>query len=126
MHIIIKLFSDSRDAEINLVPQFLVHRLQLSTRKMFVMCKLLIHGLQKHLIVYFSDSQTSFVHDGNDSLVRRFDQLTNDLVIEILNVGPFNTFFRILLLFLFQNQFDEKLLEFFVTVVDAVNKLPHY
>lgn len=125
MHINVKSVNDSRYAEIHFVPQFLVHRLQLPTREMLVMCEFLIHGLQKHLVVHFSDRQASLVHDRNDAFVRRFHQITNDLIVEVLNVGPFNAFALIFLLFLLQHEFDEKLLEFFVAVVDAVSELRH-
>lgn len=51
--------------------------------------------------------------------MRCFDQVANDLIIKILNVGPSDAFSLIFLLFLFQHKFDEKLLQFFVAVVDA-------
>jgi hypothetical protein len=105
------------------VPQFLVHRFQLSTRKVLVVRQFFIHGLQEHLIIDFSDSQASLVHNRDNAFVRCLNQIANDLIVEVINVGPFNAFTLVLLLFLFQHELDEKLLEFFVAVVDAVMRI---
>jgi hypothetical protein len=53
------------------------------------------------------------------TLVFLFNQVTDDLVVEIFNMFPFNTLPLILLLFRFECQFYEQLLKFFIAEVDA-------
>lgn len=48
-----------------------------------------------------------------------FYEITHDLVVEIFNRGPFDLFPNILLLFRFEGQFDEDLLELLINVVDT-------
>ena len=48
-----------------------------------------------------------------------FDKITDDLVIEVLDGGPFNLFAYIFLLFGLQSELNENLLQFFVDVVDT-------
>ena len=86
---------------------------------MLVIRELFIHGFQQHFIVHFSDGDARFIHDGDDSFVRRFDQVADDLVVEVLDVRPCNALSLVLLLFLLQNEFDEELLKFLVTIIDA-------
>lgn len=47
------------------------------------------------------------------------NHLTDNLVVEITNVHPWNSFFFVQLLFSLQHQFNVQLLEFFIAVVDA-------
>ena len=60
------------------------------------------YHLQKvtHLVSDFPHVETRFVNDGYDTLVLLLHQVTNDLVVEILNVLPSNTFPLVLLLLL--------------------------
>ena len=46
-------------------------------------------------------------------------KITDDLVVEVVNVDPLDPLFHVLLLFLFQDQLNKQLLQLFVTVVDA-------
>ena len=48
-----------------------------------------------------------------------FDKITDNLVIEVFDGGPFNLFAYIFLLFSLQSELNENLLQFFVDVVDA-------
>lgn len=84
------------------------------------MRQLLVHHFQQHLVVDFADGQASLVHDGDDSLMRRFHQVADDLIVEVIDVGPLDAFPLVFLLFLFEHKFDEELLKLFVAVVDAV------
>jgi hypothetical protein len=47
------------------------------------------------------------------------DKITNDLVIEIFNLGPLNPLANVFLLLSFESQLDENLLQLFVNVVYA-------
>jgi hypothetical protein len=103
------------------VTELFVHGLQLATRKVFVLSQLLVHRLQKHFVVDFADSQTSLVNDGDNALVGCLNQVADDLVVEVINVGPCDAFALIFLLFLLKYELNEELLELFVAVVDAEN-----
>lgn len=103
------------------MPQFLVHGLQLTTREVLVLRQLLVHRLQEHLVVDLADVQARFVHDRDDALVRRLDQVADDLIVEVLDVGPRDAFSLVFLLLLFQHELDEQLLQLFVAVVDAAS-----
>jgi len=48
-----------------------------------------------------------------------FDQVTNNLVVEVLDRRPFDLFSDILFLLRLERQFDENLLQFLIDVVDA-------
>ena len=48
-----------------------------------------------------------------------FNQVHDDLVVEVLDVLPLDALSLVLLLFLFQHQLNEELLKLFITVVDA-------
>ena len=58
--------------------------------------------------------------------MRLVDQLADNFVVEVFHVDPFDAFLSVLLLLLFQNQLNEELLKFFVTVVDAKLKRKYY
>lgn len=51
--------------------------------------------------------------------MRGFNQIADNLIVEVIDVGPRNAFALVLLLFLLQNEFNEKLLEFLVAIIDA-------
>lgn len=53
--------------------------------------------------------------------MRRFNQIADNLIVKILDVGPCDSFALILLLFLFQYKLNEKLLKLLVAVIDAEN-----
>jgi hypothetical protein len=109
-----------RYTKIDFVSQLFVHRFQLTTRVVFVARKLLIHRVEQHFIVDFSDCHACFVHDCDNSLVRRLDQITDDLIVEILNVRPLDAFTHVLLLFLLEDKFNEQLLKLLVAIINAV------
>lgn len=48
-----------------------------------------------------------------------FNEVTYNLVVEIVNRNPFNALLHILLLFSFQSQFNEDLLQFLIHKIDA-------
>ena len=48
-----------------------------------------------------------------------FYQVTDDAVVKVLHCNPLDTFPSVLLLLLFEYEFNEELLEFLVAVVDA-------
>ena len=48
-----------------------------------------------------------------------FNQVHDDLVVEVLDVLPLDALSLVLFLFLFQHQLNEELLKLFITVVDA-------
>lgn len=113
--------SNSRNTEINFVSQFLVHWFQLTTRKVLVLSQLFVHRFQQHFVVDFANSETRFVHDSDYTFMRCFDQVANNLVVEIINVRPRDALTLVFLLFLLQNKLDEELLQFLIAVVDAKN-----
>ena len=47
------------------------------------------------------------------------NEVTHDLVVEVLDRGPFNLLAHVFFLLSFQRQLNEDLLEFFVDIVDA-------
>lgn len=51
--------------------------------------------------------------------MRGFNQIADNLIVEVIDVGPRNAFALVLLLFLLQNELNEKLLEFLVAIIDA-------
>lgn len=57
-------------------------------------------SLATHLISDLANIETSFVSDGNNSFVRLFHQVTDDLVVKVLYVLPSNALTPILLLLL--------------------------
>jgi hypothetical protein len=99
--------------------EFFIHWLQLPTREMFMMSEFLVHRFQQHLVIHLSNCQTCFIHNRDNSFMRRFNQIANDLIVEVVDVRPFNSFALIFLLFLLQHEFDEKLLQFLVAIIDA-------
>ena len=48
-----------------------------------------------------------------------FNEVTYNLVVEIVNRNPFNALLHILLLFSFQSQLNEDLLQFLIHKIDA-------
>ena len=58
-----------------------------------------------YLIRYFSNIETSFIQYGNKTFVINFDQIANDLIVEIFHSCPFYAFPLIFFLFLSQNEF---------------------
>ena len=56
----------------------------------------------KYLISNFPNIDASFIHDCNDTLMGLLHQVTDDLVVEVINLLPFNALTLVLLLFLFQ------------------------
>jgi len=56
----------------------------------------------KYLISNFPNIDASFIHDCNDTLMGLFHQVTDDLVVEVINLFPFNALTLVLLLFLLQ------------------------
>ena len=58
----------------------------LSAGVVFVVGKFLVHGFEEHLVGDFPHVHTGLVQDGENSLVRRLHQLTDDLVVEVINL----------------------------------------
>ena len=48
-----------------------------------------------------------------------FNQVTHDLVVEILDRGPLNFFPNVFLLFSLEGEFNKDLLQLFVNIIDA-------
>jgi hypothetical protein len=86
---------------------------------MLVLLQLLAHVLKKQLIVHFAHRIARLVQYGNYALVRLLNQIAYDFIVEVLNVLPVDVLSLILFLLLFEDELNEKLLEFFVAVVDA-------
>ena len=58
-------------------------------------------------------------HEWDDADGFGLDQVTDDLVVEVVDVLPLDAFPQVLLLLRLQGQLDEELLELLVTEVDA-------
>ena len=58
----------------------------LSAGVMFVVGKFLVHGLEEHLVCDFPHVHTRLVEDGKHALVRGLHQVTDDLVVEVINL----------------------------------------
>lgn len=63
--------------------------------------------------------QTSLVQQGNDAHGLLLDQLANNVVVEVLDGGPFDAFAHVLFLLALEGQLNEHLLQLLVTQVDA-------
>jgi len=79
--------------------------------------KILVQLLKKLLWGSLSN-HTSFIQKFQDPGIL-LDQIDNRLVVKVVDWGPLNTFPLVLLLFLFQHQIDEDLLQLFIAIVDA-------
>ena len=58
----------------------------LSAGVVFVVGKFLVHGLEEHLVCDFPHVHTRLVEDSENTLVRRLHQITDDLVVEVINL----------------------------------------
>lgn len=93
------------DAEIRAVLELLVERAQLPAGEVLVLRQLLLHGLEQHLIGDASHVEARLVHNGQDSLVRLFDEIAYYLIVKVLDVLPGDPFAQVLVLLLFEHQF---------------------
>lgn len=70
--------------------------------------------------IYFGDCPAYIVeHAEYTRRILLFDQVAHDLVVEEFNGSPLNALLHIFLLFQFECQLNEDLLQFFVYIVDT-------
>ena len=58
----------------------------LSAGVVFVVGKFLVHGLEEHLVGDLPHVHARLVQDGENSFVRRLHQITDDLIVEVINL----------------------------------------
>ena len=98
-----------RNPKIDLVLHILISGLQLSRRIMMMSLQLFVHRLQKQLIGHLLRSHLRrVIHNRQNPLVRGLHQVTNNLIIEKIDILPLDSLPVVLFLFLLQYQLCSK------------------
>lgn len=66
--------------------------------------QLLVHLLKQHGVRDLAHVEAGFVHLCDDALVLLLDQLTDDVVVEVVDVFPLDALSLVLLLLLLKHQ----------------------
>lgn len=80
--------------------EFLGRGLDLPGREMRVVLQFLLHGFEEQLVGDFAHVEAGLVDDRNHAFMGQLDQVTDHLIVEIIDFLPFDSFALVLFLFL--------------------------